>query len=142
MRSLFKKPTTILIICIYAQKAEAGPPLGTILGNLGINATKFAKDFNEHTKDLPEYFKVVTHITVLENKSYYFDIFKPTTGYILSLLKYERTIIINSKKSITKYFVDKNEVAKLAKLKYPYLPVKKSMAIIMGSVYSADLTLE
>jgi len=30
--------------------ADAVPPLGTVLGNLGINAVKFCKDFNDLLK--------------------------------------------------------------------------------------------
>lgn len=41
---MFKSKKKNLIIYIYAQTAESGPPLGTILGNLGINTVKFCKD--------------------------------------------------------------------------------------------------
>lgn len=38
---------------LRAQSVDSGPPLGTILGNLGVNTVKFCKDFNEFTKDIP-----------------------------------------------------------------------------------------
>ena len=34
----------IIKIYILAQKAENSPPLGTILGNLGVNAIKFCSE--------------------------------------------------------------------------------------------------
>ena len=38
-------------IYLRAQMAESGPPLGTVLGNLGVNTVKFCKEFNDFTKD-------------------------------------------------------------------------------------------
>jgi len=45
----------VVFLFIRSQHAESGPPLGTVLGNIGINAVKFCKEFNEYTKDLPSY---------------------------------------------------------------------------------------
>lgn len=41
---------------LMSQKAEAVPPLGTILGNIGVNTIKFCDEFNIYTKDLSNYF--------------------------------------------------------------------------------------
>jgi len=73
---------------IFAQSAESGPPLGTVLGNLGINAVKFCKEFNEITADLPNYFKLSVEINYYENNSYDIFIGDPSIGYIISLLKF------------------------------------------------------
>jgi ribosomal protein L11 len=35
---------------LMSQKAEAVPPLGTILGNIGVNTIKFCDEFNQFTK--------------------------------------------------------------------------------------------
>ena len=78
----------IIFIFIRSQTAESGPPLGTVLGNLGINATKFCKDFNDFTKDLPSYFLLKVKIVILEDRSFNFFVFLPTTGFILSFLKF------------------------------------------------------
>ncbi len=43
---------------LMSQKAEAVPPLGTILGNIGVNTIKFCDEFNLVTKDLPNYFSL------------------------------------------------------------------------------------
>lgn len=34
----------VITIYILAQKAENTPPLGTVLGNLGVNAIKFCTE--------------------------------------------------------------------------------------------------
>jgi len=52
----YKEYKIILNIYIRSNSAEAVPPLGTTLGNIGVNALKFCKEFNEFTKDLPNYF--------------------------------------------------------------------------------------
>jgi len=79
----------IINITIKSQSAESGPPLGTVLGNIGVNAIKFAKDFNEFTADLPNYFKVNVKILIYKNNNYKFIIKMSNIGYILSLLRKE-----------------------------------------------------
>ena len=61
-----------LNIYILAQQADAGPPLGTILGNLGVNSTNFCKEFNSYTQDLPNFLILSVTIHVFNNKSYKF----------------------------------------------------------------------
>ena len=34
----------VIFLFVRSQMADSGPPLGTVLGNLGINAVKFCKD--------------------------------------------------------------------------------------------------
>jgi len=57
-----------LILYIKAGQAESGPPLGTILGNIGVQTVKFCKEFNEFSKDLPLYFLLKVKIIISENK--------------------------------------------------------------------------
>jgi ribosomal protein L11 len=79
----------VINITIKSQSAEAGPPLGTVLGNIGVNAIKFAKDFNEYTEELPNYFKVNVKIFIYKNNNYKYLIKIPNIGYILFLLRKE-----------------------------------------------------
>lgn len=81
-----------IITYIRANNAESGPPLGTTLGNIGINAIKFCKEFNEYTQDLPNYFLLKVQINIFENKSYTFIISLPSIGYFISILKKEEII--------------------------------------------------
>jgi len=41
---------------LISGSAEPAPPLGTILGNLGVNTIQFCEEFNLYTKNLPNYF--------------------------------------------------------------------------------------
>src|SRR3954464_11365947 len=82
----------VLIIYIKAGQAESGPPLGTILGNIGVQTVKFCKEFNEFTKELPSYFLLKVKIIIEENKSFTFSVEMPSVGFIISLLKKEEKI--------------------------------------------------
>ena len=86
------KPQIEINIAIYATTAESGPPLGTVLGNLGVNTVKFCKEFNDYTEDLPNYIKLRTKILVSENKNFSFSCKAPSIGYLISLLKFDHTI--------------------------------------------------
>jgi ribosomal protein L11 len=118
---------------IYAQSAEPVPPLGTILGNLGINSTKFCKEFNEFTQDLPVYFKLPVTIFIEKNKSYTFKIKEPQLGYILYLLRHE----IDEEDGFYEY-INLSDLLKLAKFKYPLLDRKRAFSILFSIVKSSD----
>ena len=87
-----KHKVTMAIRC---QSAESGPPIGTILGNLGVNSIKFCQQFNETTSDLPNYLVVLVVIEILENNSFIFYIKPPTIGYMISLLRQARRLAVN-----------------------------------------------
>jgi len=81
-----------LIIYIRAGQAESGPPLGTILGNIGVQTVKFCKEFNDYTKELPSYFLLKVKIIINETKNFIFSIEQPSIDFIISLLKKEEKI--------------------------------------------------
>ncbi len=120
---------------IRAKSAETGPPLGTVLGNLGINAVKFCKEFNEFTKELPSYFLLKVKILIFEDRSYSFSILSPTTGFILMFvkLKINMDFTLKIKKGVKNTISLKN-VVQLAKFKFPNLALHESIPVIIGSV--------
>jgi len=81
-----------LTLYIKANSAESGPPLGTTLGNIGVNTVKFCKEFNEFTKDLPNYFLLGVSIAIAENKAFTFTTSLPSIGFLIYLLKKRRNI--------------------------------------------------
>jgi ribosomal protein L11 len=81
-------------IFIRAASADPSPPLGTVLGNLGVQTTIFCNSFNLFTKSLPVYLLLKVTISIYDNKSTTFTIELPSTGYFLSLLKFEKIIKI------------------------------------------------
>jgi len=127
---------------LMARNAEPAPPLGTILGNLGVNTVKFCEEFNNITKNLPNYFQVKTTISIYENRSFKFLVNMPSTGFFLNLLKFEKVIKIRihdrfHDKSI--YCIKLNDVIKLALFKFPKINLNKSVPIIWGSIKSMNL---
>src|ERR1044071_9126784 len=100
---------------VRSQSAETGPPLGTVLGNMGVNAIKFVKDFNDFTKELPSYFLLKVQIHILEHRSCNFFVFLPTIGFFLSFMKTIK-VLNNGKKQ---FFISLKNIIQLALFKFP-----------------------
>jgi large subunit ribosomal protein L11 len=129
-----------LDIYILAQGADAAPPLGTVLGNLGVNSITFCKDFNTATADLPNYFTLSVRILVFSNKSYKFSIEGLPLSPLLNLLAFERKALVKSK-SILQRCISKQNAIQLAMFALPQLPLEKSFPIILGTVKACGLTV-
>jgi large subunit ribosomal protein L11 len=130
----------VIEIFLRSQLAESGPPLGTVLGNLGVNTVKFCKEFNDFTAELPSYFFLKVKINILEDRSFSFFIFLPTVGFFLSLLKFTRIVNYSGENFLEKC-VSLKEVVQLALLKFPFLHISESFPIICGTVNSAGLLI-
>lgn len=122
-----------ILIFLKSQSAESGPPLGTILGNLGVSAANFCKEFNNYTSGLPPYFNLKVKIYVYENRSFSFEIFPPSTGSILKLLKFNKKIKVKSfDRQLDKEIacIRLVDLVSLALFKFPYLDLKSSFPIL------------
>jgi len=120
-------------IFIQSQMADPSPPLGTVLGNLGVNTVNFCNNFNLYTKKLPSYFMLKVTIFIFDNKTINFNTGLPSTSFILGLLKFDKVIkvrIFDRYNDKTISCVKLVEVIKLARLKFPYLEVSQSLGII------------
>jgi large subunit ribosomal protein L11 len=67
-----KKITANLKMKLPAGKASAAPPVGSILGQYGVNMMDFVTPFNEQTRDMKG--TVTAHITVYEDRSMAFRV--------------------------------------------------------------------
>jgi len=63
-----KKITANLKMRIPAGQASAGPPVGSTLGQYGVNMMDFINPFNEQTKDVRGQI-VTAHITIYEDRT-------------------------------------------------------------------------
>lgn len=129
-----------LDLYIVAQSADAGPPLGTILGNLGVNSTNFCKEFNTLTQDLPNYLTVSVTVSIFTNKTFKIVINNLPLGKLLGLLKTEQTIIVKQQEQIQSYITLKN-IIQLALFKFPNMKIEKSLPIILGTIKSGNLII-
>lgn len=131
-----------LIIYIRANNAKSGPPLGTTLGNIGVNTVKFCKEFNEFTKDLPDYFLLKVNIIISENKNFTFSVKLPSIGFIISLLKKEETFKDTNGNIHVISYILLEDFLKIAKFKFPNYDLKKSTKIIKGSLLSSKIIIK
>lgn len=127
---------------IRAGLAESGPPLGTTLGNIGVNTLKFCKEFNEFTKELPNYLLLEVTIIIEENKSFIFTIKLPSIGFFINLLKKEEIINNIDGTSTIFYYLTLEDLLKLAKFKFPRYNFNKSIKIIKGSLKSSNIVIK
>jgi len=136
------KENITLTLYIRANSAKSGPPLGTTLGNIGVNTMKFVKEFNDFTKDLPNYFLLKTSIVIIENKSFTFNVSLPSIGNIISMVKKDEIIkdINGTSKHIM--YISIEDYIKLAIFKFPSYPLYKSLKIIKGSLLSANIKIK
>lgn len=80
-----KTITANLKMKIPAGKASAGPPVGSTLGQYGVNMMDFVNPFNEQTKDMRGI--VTAHITIYDDRSMDFRVVgQPTDDLILQKL--------------------------------------------------------
>jgi large subunit ribosomal protein L11 len=73
-----------------AGRASAGPPVGSILGQHGLNLMEFVQAFNDQTKDMMGK-DVITHIKVYENRTFSFEIIgQPVDDMIREAIKIDK----------------------------------------------------
>lgn len=128
-------------ISLRSSKVEAGPPLSTILGNFGINTVKFVKDFNEFTKELPDYFLLAVNIVIYNDKSYDFFFKEPNISLLLRLLSFDKEFL---KKGSGGYRPLKYKVILLTDILFiSFLKFgicdDKTLRLVMGTVKSMGL---
>ena len=68
-----KKITANLKLRIPAGKASAGPPVGSTLGQYGLNMMDFINPFNDQTKDMMGS-DVIVHLQIFEDRTFRFNV--------------------------------------------------------------------
>lgn len=128
-------------IALRSGKVESGPPLSTILGNFGINTVKFVKDFNEFTKDLPDYFLLAVTINIYIDKSYDFLLKEPSVSLLLRLICFNKIFLIKGSGGYRpfKYKVIKlSDIFLISLFKFGFC-TDKTLRLIIGTIQSMGL---
>jgi large subunit ribosomal protein L11 len=76
-----KQVTANLKMKIPAGKASAAPPVGSTLGQYGVNMMDFINPFNEQTKELRG--TVTAHITIYDDRSMDFRVVSQPTDDLI-----------------------------------------------------------
>jgi len=128
---------------IPAGKANPAPPVGTALGQHGVNIMDFCKSFNEKTKGKEDIIIPVL-MTIYKDRSFTFVLKTPPAA---SLLKKAANIEKGSgepnKRKVGK--VKKKDIEEIAKIKLPDLNayrVEEAMKIIEGTAKNMGLVIE
>ena len=110
-----KKVLAVVKLQIKAGQATPAPPVGTALGQHGVNIMAFCKDFNAKTKDQPGMVIPVV-ITVYQDKSFTFITKSPPASV---LLKKAAGITVGSKEPNKEKVgkVTRKQVMEIVKLK-------------------------
>lgn len=77
-----KKATANLKMKLPAGKATAAPPVGSTLGQHGVNMMDFITPFNEQTRELGDV-TVTAHITIFDDRSLAFRVVGPPTDDLI-----------------------------------------------------------
>lgn len=73
-----------------AGRATAGPPVGSILGQHGLNLMEFVQAFNDQTKDMTGK-DVIVHLKVYEDRTFSFEVIgQPVDDAIREAIKIQK----------------------------------------------------
>lgn len=138
-----KEVVKVVKLQIPAGKATPAPPVGTILGPLGINLAEFCQKFNDASRDkmgdvLP------VEISLYEDRSYDFVLKTPPASF---LLKKVAKIDKGSGKGANELVatVTQDDIRNIAETKLPDLnayTVEEAMKIIGGTARNMGIAIK
>jgi len=94
---MIDKETKILKFYMFANSAEINPFLSTLFGTLGVNTNKFCKEFNDLTKNLPNFFLLTVNITINGRVISKFKFFLPPVSFFLNNLFFLKKVKVFKK---------------------------------------------
>lgn len=137
-----KKIIGNLKLRIPAGRATAGPPVGSTLGQWGLNMMNFINPFNEQTKDLMGK-DVIVHLQVYEDRTFTFK----SLGQPMTDLIKERA---NIKKGSGKSHLDKvgkitraqlEEIAEIKKNQLNAIDQEGRVKVVAGAARSMGVEI-
>lgn len=138
-----KKITAKLKLVIPAGGATPAPPVGSTLGQYGVNMMDFINSFNEQTKDLKGVPTPVV-LTIYEDKSFTFITkSEPVASMIKKTLKLDKASGEPNKEKVGK--LSQEQLEQIAQAKMSDLnanDIKAAKKIIAGTARSMGIEVE
>ena len=138
-----KKITANLKMKIPAGKASAAPPVGSTLGQYGVNMMDFITPFNNETKELKGI--VTTHITIYEDRSMSFRVVsQPTDDLIRQKLGIQKGSGKPNSEKVAKK-LSQAQVAEIAAEKLPDMntdDIESVKKMVAGTARSMGVEVE
>ena len=138
-----KKVIGNLKLRIPAGRATAGPPVGSTLGQWGLNMMDFINPFNEKTKDMMGK-DVIVHIQVFEDRTFdWKNLGQPVDDMIREAIKIPKG---SSKPNVDKVGkISRAQLEEIAQKKMELLnanDLDAAVKIIAGTARSMGVTVE
>ena len=138
-----KKITRVVKLAIAAGKATPAPPVGTVVGPLGINIQEFCTKYNDATKDkmgdiLP------VELTVYEDRTFDFVIKTPPTSFLIKKLTgIKKGAVKGSNETVAT--LTKDQLREIAEIKLPDLnayDIESAMKQVAGTAQNMGVKVE
>jgi len=139
-----KKVVANLKMKLKAGQASAGPPVGSTLGQYGVNMMDFVNPFNEQTKEFNGK-DVTAHIAIYEDKSMKFRVVgAPSDDLIRSKLGIEKGSGRPNSEKITKKLSqqDLKEIAEIKAQDMNTKDIESVKKMIAGTARSMGVEIE
>ena len=138
-----KKIKAIIKLQIPAGKANPAPPVGSTLGQHGINIMAFCKEYNERTS-FQAGSTIPVEITVFEDRSFTFITKTPPTADLLKkALGVEKGSGNSGREKVGKLSRDKlREIAQLKAKDLNTTDIERAERIIEGTARSMGIEVE
>lgn len=138
-----KKITANLKLRIPAGRASAGPPVGSTLGQYGLNMMDFINPFNEQTKDM-QGSDVIVHLQIFEDRTFTFNVIgEPVDDLIRKALNIKKGSGEPHKEKVGK--LSQAQLTEIAEKKMNYLnanDIEAAKKVIAGTARSMGVEIE
>lgn len=138
-----KKIIGNLKLRIPGGKATAGPPVGSTLGQWGLNMMEFINPFNEQTKEYAGK-NVIVHLQVFDDHSFKWQCLgQPVDDLIREKIKIDKGSGKPNTEKVGK--ISQQDLAEIAKLKMKQLnaiDLKGACKIVAGTARSMGVEVE
>ena len=138
-----KKVVNQIKLQIPAGKATPAPPVGTILGPVGINLGEFCTKYNEATRDkMGDILPVV--ISIYDDRSFDFILKTPPAAFLLKKIAKVKKGSATGAKDIVAT-ITKAQLREIAEIKMPDLnayDIEAAMKIVAGTAHNMGIVLD